>query len=78
MKGATQHECQHDIEGLVAAACRLVGSDNGVRSVRVLTPCRPTYDELWCYREWAFDQHLRLNVDGNGMVTVRQERNAQE
>jgi hypothetical protein len=65
------------MEGLVAA-CRLVGSDTGVRSVRVLTPSRPTYDELWCYREWAHDQRVRLNVDGNGMVTVRQERDVQE
>jgi hypothetical protein len=70
MKLATQHACEHDIEELVAAACRLVGSDNGVRSVRVLALSRPTYDELWCYREWAHDQHVRLHVDGNGMVTV--------
>jgi hypothetical protein len=78
MKVATQHACENDIEGLVAAACRLVGSGNGVRSVRVLTPDRPTYDELWCYREWARDQHVRLNVDGTGVVTVRQERDAPE
>jgi len=44
MKVATQHDCEHDIEELVAAACRLVGSDNGVCSVRVLAPTRPTYD----------------------------------
>jgi hypothetical protein len=78
MKVATRHECEQDIEVLVAAACRLVGSDNGVRSVRVLTPSRPTYDELRCYREWAQDQHVRLHVDGNGMVTVRQSRHVQE
>jgi hypothetical protein len=78
MKVATRHEREHAIEELVAAACRLVGSDNGVRSVRVLAPSRPTYDELWCYREWAHDQHVRLQVDGNGMVTVRQQRAAQE
>jgi hypothetical protein len=70
MRVATRHECEHDVEELVAAACRLVGSDIGVRSVRVLTPSRPSYDELWCYREWAHDQHVRLYVDGNGMVTV--------
>ena len=58
-------------EELVAAACRLVGSDHGVRSVRVLTPSRPTYDELFCYQEWAHDQHVRLNVDGEGVITVR-------
>ena len=73
MRVATRHECEHDVEELVAAACRLVGSDIGVRSVRVLTPSRPSYDELWCYREWAHDQHVRLNVDGNGEVTVRHE-----
>ena len=55
-----------------------LASDNGVRSVRVLTPSRPTYDELWCYQEWARDQHVRLSVDGNGVVTVRPERDAQE
>jgi hypothetical protein len=78
LKVATRDACEHDIEGLVAAACRLVGSDNGVRSVRVLTPSRPTYVQLWCYQEWAHDQQVRLNVDGNGMVTVQQERDAQE
>ena len=76
MKVAGPHDCVHDMEELVAAACRLVGSDNGVRSVRVLASSRPTFDELWCYREWAHDQHVRLNVDGNGMITVRQERGA--
>ena len=78
MKVATQHECEHEIEGLVAAACRLVASDDGVRSVRVLVPSRPTYEELWCYREWAHGQHVRLHVDGNGMVTVRQKPDAKE
>ena len=68
MKVFTQHEYEHDIEGLVAAACRLVGSDHGVRSVHVLTPSRPTYDELWCYQEWAHDQHVRLNVDGTASL----------
>ena len=77
MKVATRHEFEDDLEGLVAAACRLVGSGTGVRSVRVLTPSWPTYDELWCYREWANDQHVRLHVDGNGVVTVQQERDAQ-
>ena len=71
MEVAARHASEHDIEGLVAAACRLVGSDNEVRSVRVLTPNRPTYDELWCYREWAHDQHVRLHVDGNGGITMR-------
>jgi hypothetical protein len=77
MEVATRPASEHDIEGLVAAACRLVASDNEVRSVRVLTPNRPTHDELWCYRQWAHDQHVCLNVDGDGMVTVRQERDAQ-
>ena len=58
-------------EELVAAACRLVGSDTGVRSVRVLIPSRPTYDELFCYQEWGHDQHARLTVDGEGVITVR-------
>ena len=58
-------------EELVGAACRLVGSDTGVRSVHVLIPSRPTYDELSCYQEWAHDQHVRLTVDGEGAITVR-------
>ena len=69
----TEHEQEHYREDLVAAACRLVGSDTGVRSVRVLAPSRPTYDELFCYQEWAHDQHVRLSVDGEGVVTVRPE-----
>ena len=78
MNEITQYEHEQDIEGLVAAACRLVAADPGVRSVRVLTPSRPTYGELWCYREWASDQHVGLNVDGSGEVTVRPERDVQE
>jgi hypothetical protein len=78
VNATTRHEYEHDIEGLIAAACRLVASDTGVRSVRVLTPGRPTYDELWCYQEWARDQHVRLNVDGKGVVTVQPERDARE
>ena len=76
MSEITQREHEQDIEELIAAACRLVASDPGVRTVRVLTPSRPTYSELWCYREWASDQHVHLNVDGNGVVTVRSERGA--
>ena len=74
----TRHVREHDREVLVAAACRLVASDLGVRSVRVLTPSRPTYDELRCYQEWARDQSVRLSVEGTGGVTVRPERNARE
>jgi hypothetical protein len=68
-----QHERERHMEGLVAAACRLVGSDKGVRSVRVLTPSRPTFDELLCYQECAGEQHVRLSVDGEGVITVRAE-----
>jgi hypothetical protein len=78
VKVTTQNVCDHDIEELVAAACRLVGSDRGVRSVRVVTPSRPTYDELLCYQEWARDQQVRLSVDGKGVVMVRPERDARE
>ena len=78
MSEITQREHERDIEELVAATCRLIGSETGVRSVRVLTPSRPTYGELWCYREWATNQHVRLNVDGNGVITVRPERDVQE
>jgi hypothetical protein len=73
-----QREHERHMEGLVAAACRLVGSDKGVRSVRVLTPSRPTYDELSCYQEWAHDQHVRLNVDGEGVITVRAEAGVED
>ena len=61
------------MEELIAAACRLVRSDKGVRSVDVLTLSWPTYDELSCYQEWAHDQRVRLNVDGKGVITVRPE-----
>ena len=70
----TRHESEHFTQSLVVAACRLIGSSKEVRSVRVLTPSRPTYDELFCYQEWARDHHVRLNVDGHCVVTVRPER----
>ena len=73
MTVTTRRANEYHIEGLVAAACRLMGSDEGVRSVRVLPPNRPTYDELRCYQEWAHDQHVRLSVDGEGVITVRPE-----
>jgi hypothetical protein len=68
---SARQENEHDREELIAAACRLVGSGNGVRGVRVLLPSRPAFDELWCYQEWARDQHVRLSVDGTGVVTVK-------
>jgi hypothetical protein len=71
MNAITRHAYEDREEELVAAACRLVGADTGVRSVRVLTPSRPTYDELFCYQEWAHDQHVHLSVDGEGVITVR-------
>jgi hypothetical protein len=77
MKASARQENEHDLEELVAAACHLVGSDKGVRSVRVLIPSRPTYDQLLCYQEWARDHHVRLSVDGSCVVTVRPERDAQ-
>ena len=81
VNATTQHayeDHEDHKEELVAAACRLVGSDTGVRSVRVLTPSRPTYDELFCYQEWAHDQHVRLSVDGEGVITVRPEAGAED
>jgi hypothetical protein len=77
VNATTRPERAHDIENLVAAACRLVGSDTGVRSVRLLTPSRPTYEELRCYQEWARDRHVRLSVDGEGVVTMRPGCDAQ-
>src|SRR5829696_2045638 len=75
VNATTRHADDEDHEDrqeeLVAAACRLVGSDTRVRSVHVLIPSRPTYDELFCYQEWAHDQHVRLSVDGEGAITVR-------
>jgi hypothetical protein len=73
VNAAMQDQRDDHIEGLVAAACRLVGSDSEVRSVRVLIPSRPTYEELHCYQEWAHNHHVRLNVDGEGVITVRPE-----
>jgi hypothetical protein len=73
VKASARQENEHDCEELVAAACRLVGSDKGVRSVRVLLPGRPAFAELRCYQEWARDQRVRLSVDGKGVVTVRPE-----
>jgi hypothetical protein len=73
----TRHACEQFTQSLVAAACRLVGSGNDVRSVRVLTPRRPTYDELVCFQERARDHHVRLTVGGNCVVTVQPECEAQ-
>jgi hypothetical protein len=78
VKAMTQDEQEYYREDLVAAACRLVGSDKDVRSVRVLAPSRPTYDELSCYQEWAHEHHVRLNVDGRGVITVRPEVGAED
>ena len=73
----TRHEREQFTQSLVAAACRLVASGRGVRSVRVLTPSRPTYNELVCFHEWARDHDVRLNVGGSCVVTVRPEQDAQ-
>ncbi len=57
----------------VVDACRFVGSSRGVRGVHIVTGVRPTYEELRLYQDCAADCHVRLTVDGHGMVTVRNE-----
>jgi hypothetical protein len=71
MSLTAQHEIERHTEDLIAAACRLVKSGTGVRSVRVVTNGRPTYDALRCYHEWARQQHVRLSVNGDGVIKVR-------
>lgn len=78
MSLTAQDEHDRHIESLVAAACRLVESGMGVRSVCVVTNGRPTYDELRCYQAWAQQQHVRLSVSGNGDIKVRLVMAAEE
>ena len=58
---------------IVVAACRLVGAEDRVRGVHIVTSNRPTYDELFRYRETAQTNRVRLAVSGEGLITIRPE-----
>jgi hypothetical protein len=69
----TRREGKRQIAELVSEACSLVASDKGVRSVRIVAHGRPTDTDLRHYRELARSRHVRLCVDGEGVIALRQE-----
>lgn len=58
---------------LVAEACGLVNSAEGVRSVRIVGQGRPTGDEARRYARAARASHAGMKIDGHGVVTIRPE-----
>ena len=69
---------RRQIGELVIEACRLVETDKDVRSVHIVAPERPTYAELRRYQESARSRHVRLVVDGAGMMAIWPEAAAKE
>jgi hypothetical protein len=66
-----QRHRKRQMQEIVAEACRLLDSPEDVRSVRIITSARPTYPELRRYQKSARGNHVRLNVDGDGVIVVR-------
>lgn len=62
------------IHDRVVAACRLVDADAGVRTVHIVAPGRPTYDELRRFQDTARASRVLLSVNGHGLITVRPEQ----
>jgi hypothetical protein len=74
MRGQTdlsQLERARQLRERVAEACQFVGSGQGVSGVHIVTGARPTYEDLRLYQDCAAASHVRLTVDGHGMITVR-------
>ena len=71
MAGQSQDGRAWQMNEIVGAACRLVGSDARVRGVHIVAPGRPTYEELFALREAADASNVRLSVSGERFLTVR-------
>ena len=71
---STTWEREKQMRELVTEACRLVSRDDGVRSVHIVGPGRPTYAALCGYRHEAMAQHVALALDRRGTIAIRPER----
>ncbi len=73
-----ERRCERRITGLIAAACRLAASSEGVRSVRIIVPCHLTTPHLVRLHEVARHRNARLDVAGGGTIIVHADALANE
>jgi hypothetical protein len=66
-----QRHRKRQMQEIVAEVCRLLETPGEVRSVHIVTSARPTCPELRRYQKSARGNHVRLNVDGDGVIAVR-------
>lgn len=64
---------RRQMQEIVSEACGLVHRDAVVRSVHIVGGARPTYDQLRRYRKSALDDHVKLSLDRDGMISITPE-----
>ena len=55
---------------IVSEACGLIHHDASVRSVHIVGGDRPNYEQLRRFRKCASDDHVKLSVDRDGVITI--------
>lgn len=58
------------MQELVSEACGLIHRDGEVRSIHIVGGDRPTYEQLRRYRKSATDDHVKLSVDRDGVISI--------
>jgi hypothetical protein len=61
---------KRQMQEIVSEACGLIHHDAGVRSVHIVGGHRPNYEQLRRYRKSATDDHVKLSVDREGVITI--------
>jgi hypothetical protein len=62
---------ERQIQEIVMEACHLLRVPEGIRSVHIVARGRPTYAQLERFQQTARNNHVRLTVDGAGVISVR-------
>jgi hypothetical protein len=70
-KSSPPTEAADYLDEVVRIACAVAGRQTEIRSVQVVLPTRPTYDELRRYRRFAAAKGLALSASGSEQATLR-------
>jgi hypothetical protein len=61
---------RRQFQEIVSEACGLMHRDGQVRSIHIVGGDRPTYEQLRRYRKSATNDHVKLSVDRDGVITI--------
>lgn len=61
---------RRQMQEIVSEACGLIHHDAAVRSVHIVGGERPDFEQLRRYRKTAIDDHVRLTVERDGVITI--------